>query len=361
MKKKGITILAVLVLCCLLLSACSETYKLPKLGQVQAIEINDLIGGENVRFEKESNRMYLVFEAIDKSFQNDRNCDVEDGHVYQVILYDADNATEVIVNEDGSVCKHGKHFAAVEPVNIAFFSSLFPTAVTAEPDQHPYVPQNIERGTPTNLIETETYTYFYEHVKMDDKNYTILGRASAQRPIEVVLALDELYGNRHTHTIRYVENSLEQSGEKQLYFMVYDEDTNGQSLYSFALEEDIVQTVFKENCSDMVLLEDPPNAVKDYGWVISGDSIYAVTLTEGTVYEAMSKTAEQLEIANEINGRFFDDVATDKYDWKYSKLKPDPDDDNILVITVIAVKGGAESTLYEYRFDCETLKLEATI
>lgn len=352
-----------LVLCmCMTMSACTSKLTNISPDRVERMEVVELLSGEKIELLHEGESMAVkqqLIEQLKQPFRSDGNCNVDDGHTYQIVMFVDDQVhANIIINGDGSACKEGKHFILAEEgkfLDLYTYQNLFSGVKAAENEfGKPYVPENIERGTSSSLVETEDYTYFYENVKMDGKRYTVVARTSDVVPIEIILAAPEIYGDKYVHTFSYEAFSYEQSGNAFIYFCDFDSDTHVSTLYFFSLETEVVGEVFDGQTSNMVVFEDPDEDVQGIGWVAYKDMIVAVNLEDGSSDEGLTKTIAELGNMDETNGHFFGN-PTQNNNVKYTQLSAG--EDNILIIKIMEGKGTDIKTVAEYKFDCTTQKL----
>ena len=372
MKRKTVSIIIAVVLC-FALSACSAKLVNVRSSDIILIEVHDLINGYMVEIDDPTRKIEII-EELDQQFNASGECTADDGHKYQVVMFSSDEMkANIIINGDGSVCKDRTHYIPASGsyfINVSRYDDMFRGMPERKKhDGKPYTPDNIERGHSDVLLETEDWTYLCENVVMEERNYTVISRErpddSELNEYQVLFSIKEPYGNKYKFTAEYILESAEQSkktmedeedgSEERMYFSVTDTETNKKSLHSFSVKSEYFETILESPCSNMIIFEDPPNALLGYGWVVIDNAVKTIRLCTGKTFDGMSRTIEQLDGMPDINEYFFS--GSKEYMLKYTELEII--ENGVIKINVIETNNLSfpEKKITSYEYDCLMSKL----
>lgn len=153
-----------------------------------------------------------------------------------------------------------------------------------------------------------SWSYFCANVQTAEGHQTILARDNPKGDIEVLLTLP-ISGTY----IDYIENSLQQSGNQQLYFTAPTEIIGQNELYSFRLSDSRMTKLLPAPCSNMIVPADPPNTLSGFGWLVYGSNAMGIDLAAGL-------TVPGSNLENCLDGHFFYGIGAG-FDKKYTVLE----------------------------------------
>lgn len=175
--------------------------------------------------------------------------------------------------------------------------------------------------------------YFLNDAEFDGQPFILLYREGADGGREILMSVVQEETN--PHALVYVEGSYEESDEKFLYFMLINGKTLHGSLYLFSLEDNRMNLVLEEPCSNnMAIFENPDPETAGLGWVAWQDYILPIKLQDGSSYEGGAASIADLGGMPEIHGNFFADGITED-EQKYTYLTPM--DNGILRLTTVVI------------------------
>ena len=324
--KKILTAIVLFAVCAGLVS-CTYNISSIDTSSITEFEIIELATGTKVNlgptdgnFEKAT----TLLTEFQGSFKREADCKPEDGHMYQIIIYDNEKVLlDVTVNSDGSYCMDKTRYVAQDgtsAISVGTIAAFFAGKSRIITDGNmPYTPENITRdGGAVTLIEHEGWTYFYETATMSGKRYTLLAREQGEI-FQVVMEFNEVYGDRNIKKLSYVENSFEQSDENFFYFLVKDTETERNRLIFFSPLQEVSGYVVEGPCSNMIIFTEQNQDAEKLGWIVTEDAITPIKLSDASVYEGMVCTVNDLGGLSEIEGSFFV-AGKDVYDLKYVEL-----------------------------------------
>ena len=276
----------------------------------------------------------LIFQ-LEQPYGAASDCAETDGHVYKVSLYIGEKLdTEVVINEDSSVCRGGKRYVPLDkadsPVNIDDWNALFakndssketdssakpaepsaPPEKDAQPPSEPAeepdaaagamdivacqgepkdLPQGAEILLSMPVADALPWSYYISDVRYDGQDFVMVWRDTPKGDAQWLCSIPQTTGDTALrHSIEYTEGSFEGSGEKFLYFTIQDASTFHRSLWCFDLETEYFNRVLETPCSNMIRLKDEPGDARNLGWIVYDHYLAAVDLAQGTTYEGMT-------------------------------------------------------------------------
>lgn len=175
-----------------------------------------------------------------------------------------------------------------------------------------------------------SWSYYCANVQTAQGEKTILARDNPKGDQEVLLELTQtgVY-------ITYVENSLQQSGGKWLYFTVPTEIVGQNELYGFELSKNELTRLLPAPCSNMVVPADPPRALAGFGWLVYEDKVVGVDLAAGQPYQGNS-------LDSNLDGHFFYGIGAG-FDTKYTVVEAVDGD----VLTLKTIQYDSQSSATE--------------
>lgn len=322
----------------LTLTSCSAkltTVRPAEISELQVERMTDgavvvLPNGEHDGDLKDS----LIFQ-LEEPYSETGSCGDTDGHLYHVRLYIGDKLdTEVIISEDGSVCKGGKRHApsdkADAPVDIADWNALFdedgavketnppteaakpsapqpeqPTASTgttaylssedgveivASQGEAKPLPPGAEILDSIPVCDVLPWSYYISSIRYDGQEFVMVWRDTPKGDdTQWICSVAQTTGDTALrHSIEYVEESYERSGENYLYFTVTDAANFHRSLWCFDPETRYFNRVLDAPCSNMILLEYEPHEAQGIGWIVYDHYLAAVDLAFGSTDEGLT-------------------------------------------------------------------------
>lgn len=153
-----------------------------------------------------------------------------------------------------------------------------------------------------------SWSYYCAAVSTPKGENTILVRDNPKGDSEILLTVE-----RPSIYITYIENSLQQSGGKWLYFTVPAEITGQNELYGFQLEENNLTQLLPAPCSNMIVQADPPNALSGFGWLLYEDRVVGIDLAVGQPYQGS-------RLESDLDGHFFYGIGAG-FDTKYTVVE----------------------------------------
>lgn len=197
--------------------------------------------------------------------------------------------------------------------------------------------------------------YYLNDAEFDGQPFILLYREGADGDLEILMSVVQEETN--PHALSYVEGSYEQSGGKFLYFVLVNGKTLHGSLYLFSLEDNRMNMVLEEPCSNnMAAFENPDPEIAGLGWVVWQDYILPIDLDEGSSYEGGAASIADLGGMPEISGNFFTGDVSEN-ERKYTYLTPM--DNGILRLTTVIIdttEQDPEKTFVQY-YDCINKRL----
>lgn len=216
-------------------------------------------------------------------------------------------------------------------------------------------PEDLVIGYRASIADTNTWNYFITDAYYSDQKYQMVCREDPVGNIEVLYGLAQT--DDYIVSINYVDLSFEKSGNRFLYFTIENGLTLHDSLFCFNLETLRFNEVLSEPCSNMVIFYDAPADIAGLGWVLYGDYILPIKLSDASSYEGMTKGIEDLGDMSDISYSFFFSVGSAD-EFKYSILDTLPD--GVLQIQVVTFSPSAENpeSRVIYNYDCvkQTIK-----
>jgi hypothetical protein len=324
--KKIFTAIVLLAVCVGLVS-CTYNISSIDMSSITEFEIIELATGTKVNLgpsDDNFDKAKTLLAEFQGSFKREAECKPEDGHLYQIIIYDNEKVLlDVTVNDDGSYCMDKTRYVAQDgtsAISVGTIAAFFAGKSRIITDGNmPYTPEEIERdGGAVTLIEHEGWTYFYETAKMSGKRYTLLAREQ-EGVFQILMGFNEVYGDRNIKKLSYVENSFEQSDENFFYFLLKDTETEQNKLVFFSPVQEVSGYVIEGPCSNMIIFTEQNQDAEKLGWIVTENAVTPIKLSDASVYEGMVCTVDDLGGLSEIGGSFF--VSNDStYDLKYVEL-----------------------------------------
>jgi len=197
--------------------------------------------------------------------------------------------------------------------------------------------------------------YYLSDAEYDGQAFILLYRDTAEGGQEILMSVVQEEVN--PHALNYVEGSYEGSGKKFLYFMLINGQTLHGSLFLFSLEDNRMNLVLEEPCSNnMVLFDHPPADIEGLSWVLWKDYILPIKLSDGSSYEGGAASIGMLGGMPRISGDFFAGGLVDGQ-IKYSYLTPV--DSHVLKVSTVIMDSAYEIqiSIVEQYYDCLTKEL----
>ena len=327
-------------ICIFVFSGCTAKLTTVRPAEISELRVERMADGVTVTLPSTEHsadlKNRLIFQ-LEEPYNETGDCTEADGHLYRVRLYIVDELdTEVIINEDSSVCRRGKlHIPsgkADSPVNIEDWSALFAEGDTskevnssAEPAESPAqstqpstVPAEATITVPTSFegnleivtsqgdakplppgaevlqsipaVDVLPWSYYISDVRYDGQDFVMMWRDTpkgddAQWLCSVAQTTED---TALRHSIEYVEESYERSGEKYLYFTILDASNFHRSLWCFDPETTYFSRVLDAPCSNMILLEYEPHEAQGIGWIVYDHYLTAVDLASESIDEGLT-------------------------------------------------------------------------
>lgn len=197
--------------------------------------------------------------------------------------------------------------------------------------------------------------YHINDAVYDGQAFILLYRDAADGTREILMSV--VQEDSDPHALTYVEGSYEAGGEQFLYFMLINGKTLHGSLYLFSITDKRMNLVLGEPCSNnMAIFDDPPEDIAGLGWVLYGDYILPIDLSEGSSYEGGAAGISDLGGMPDIQGSFFAEGIGEN-ERKYTYLTPLAD--GILRLTTVVIdvtEQNPERTTVQY-YDCVNKRL----
>lgn len=197
--------------------------------------------------------------------------------------------------------------------------------------------------------------YYLDDALYDGQAFILLYRDATQGGQEILMSI--VQEEETAHALNYVEGSWEASSKKFLYFMLINGQTLHGSLYLFSIEDNRMNLVLEEPCSNnMVLFDVPPADIEGLGWVLWKDYILPIRLSDGSSYEGAAASIEMLGGMPEISGSFFNHTGLGT-EIKYTYLTPVGS--QVLKLTTVVNNTDEETyeDLAQQYYDCVTMQL----
>ena len=204
-------------------------------------------------------------------------------------------------------------------------------------------------------VDVLPWSYFTGVMEYDGDQFVVLARELPRGDLEILFSATRNVGDNPHYYVEYVAGSYEQSGKTNLYFTL-GAPAGLHWLYRFDLQTERTSLVLDTICSEMVLFDKPQPDIEGLGWVLSEDMILPIRLEDGSVYEAMAHTLEDLGGAGEISYHFWAGIGA-AYDTKFPILTAL--DNGLLGIEVIELDSqtSAPETRIRFQYDCNMVNL----
>lgn len=152
------------------------------------------------------------------------------------------------------------------------------------------LPAGAELLTSLPVADIPPWSYYISDVSYDAQAFVMVWRDTPQGgDAQWLCSAAQMTGDTALrHSIEYVEESYERSGENYLYFTVTDGATFHRSLWCFDPETANFNRVLDAPCSNMILLEHEPHEAQGIGWIVREQSLTAVDLAFARVDEDLS-------------------------------------------------------------------------
>ncbi len=349
MRKRQLLLLAA-ALALLALTACTAKLTTVRPAEISELRVERMADGVTVTLPSAEHgadlKDTLIFQ-LEQPYGATGDCAETDGHVYKVSLYISEKLdTEVVINEDSSVCRGGKRYVPLDkadsPVNIDDWNALFaekdssketdssakpadPPTPPAEGTQPPSEPDAADgamdivacQGDPKDLpqgaeillslpvADALPWSYYISDIRYDGQEFVMVWRDTPKGDAQWLCSIPQTTGDTALrHSIEYVGGSYEGSGEKFLYFTIEDAATFHRSLWCFDLETEYFNRMLEAPCSNMVRLKDEPGDAQNLGWIVYDHYLAAIDLAQGTTYEGMT-----IDLSEYIKGSLFYEIG----------------------------------------------------
>lgn len=317
----------------LFLTACTSKLTTVRPSEISELRVERLSDGaigefpdkENARNLQES----LIFQ-LEQPYNSTGRCKDSDGHKYKVTLFICETIdTEVILNEDQSVCKEGSRYVASEkadnPVKLADWDMLFtekkaagteeidlPMDIVSCKGDPMELPQEAEILQSAPVAEDLPWSYYIGDVRFDGQEFVMVWRDNPKGDAQWLCSIPQYAGDDSLrHAVEYAEGSFESSGEKFLYFTIQDAATFHRSLWCFDPKSEYFDMLLEAPCSNMVILADEPKDAQHIGWIVYDHYLAAVDLANGEAFTSMS-----IDLDGHVKDSLFygiDSFGTHKY------------------------------------------------
>jgi len=230
-------------------------------------------------------------------------------------------------------------------------AALFDPATTGSSVRPQTVPDGVDFIYREPVAENEGWQYFISDLFYEDGEYQVLCRTDGSDLSELLFGIAR--NDEYMSSISYAEHSFEASGKTNLFFNVENGLSLHSSLWRFSISDERFAEVLPEPCSNMAVFPEPSDKTAGLGWIVYGDTITAVDLTEGSVRRDIFLDIDSMGDMSAISYSFF--LAPDDA-FKYTVL--DTYGSEQLSIEVIVFSPAEESeTRLLYRFDCANLTI----
>lgn len=349
MRKRQLLLLAA-ALALLALTACTVKLTTVRPAEISELRVERVADGVTVTLPSAKHdadlKDALIFQ-LEQPYGATGDCAEAGGHVYKVSLYIGEKLdTEVVINEDSSVCRGGKRYVPLDkadsPVNIDDWNALFakkdtsketdspakpvdpltPSAEGTQPSSPPEaepeatagamhivacqgdpkdLPQGAEILLSLPVADALPWSYYISDIRYDGQDFVMVWRDTSKGDAQWLCSIPQTTGGTALrHSIEYTGGSYEGSGEKFLYFTIQDASTFHRSLWCFDLETEYFNRVLEVPCSNMIRLKDEPGDAQNIGWIVYDHYLAAVDLAQGTTYEGMT-----IDLSEYIEGSLF--------------------------------------------------------
>lgn len=319
----------------LTLSACSAKLTTVRPAKISELRVERIADGMTVTLPSTGHdadlKDILIFQ-LEEPYHETGDCGAADKHLYHVRLYIGDKLdTEVIINEDNSVCRGGKRHIpsdkADSPVNIGDWNALFTESDTSTDADSPAKPvEPSAQSTPTAPAETPTsssvgdnleivasqgeakplppgaeilqsipavdalpWSYYISDVRYDGQDFVMVWRDTSKGDAQWICSVAQTGEDTALrHSIEYVGGSFEGSGDHFLYFTIEDGANFHRSLWCLDPETLYFNRVLDVPCSNMILLAYEPHEARGIGWIVYDHYLAAVDLAAGSTDEGLT-------------------------------------------------------------------------
>lgn len=340
MKKQPLLLSVTLLLGCLLFTSCTAKLTTIRPSSISKLHVERIADGAEATLpcaEHNADVMERLVLQLEEPYGAAGDCSETDGHIYHATLMRGENGQdvelEVFINEDSSVCKDGRRYVPLDkadsPVNIGDWNALFaeerpdtsePDTSTPEPQQ-PTKPGNMEivaskgeaKPMPAGsevidsvpVADVSAWSYYISNVRYDGQDFVMVWRDTLRGDAEWICSIPQTTGDTALrHSVEYVEESCGRSGEKYLYFTITDAATFHRSLWCFDVENVYFNRVLDAPCSNMIILADAPQDLKNIGWIVCDKTLAALDLQKGTADQSAS-----IDLTEYIEGSLFYEIG----------------------------------------------------
>ncbi len=336
MKSRRSVLVIISTILLVFLTGCTAKLTTIRPSEINRVLVERLADGAVIETLNADVAEWMILQ-FEQPYADEGACSQEDGHKYHVTLMRGqdgqDVELEVFINEDSSVCKKGTRYipmdAAHSPVNVADWDALFeeketdteppslspesstkdtesaePTVpaettvpssaegnleiVTSQGDAKP-LPAGAEILESIPVADILPWSYTISDVRYDGQDFVMVWRDTPKGDAEWICSVTQTTGDTALrHSIEYVEESYERSGEKYLYFTISDASNFHRSLWCFDPETTYFNRVLDAPCSNMILLEYEPHEAQGIGWIVYDHYLAAVDLAVGSTDEGLT-------------------------------------------------------------------------
>lgn len=340
-----------------------------KTDKVTGMYLERIEDGESVKFEADNaNIQKFIAKMQQVLYLKGEDCQGTEGHVFYIELTTTDGLHQIYVNEDGSVCYNGVHYAvdfsSETALSLNKLSRWIDEANTVVTEEAPEVTEETETE---EIIETEemtpqeladsivTINSKSELLNVNGTSYftaeaDILNESSVIFASTGETGIIKIYYKAPAGTdMQCVYQSYELSNEKMLYVNAYIQGSSPICI-ALNLETNKATSLSSEASSNLVAFDDPVVSIMQYGWIVTDTAVVPINLETGEADIENGYSIEKDDVLNVINNHFFTGNM-EGYDKKITTVEALTD--NYLTITVTeSSTDGNPDIVNTFEFDC---------
>ncbi len=344
-----------------------------KPDKVNNMEIERLSDGMKASYAAEDKTIAKFISAVNSVlFYDDGETIDENDAVFRITMDSEEDDFDILVNDDGSLCLNGKHYAvdfsSKATLNLSKINRWVDDAnrpedekdnpqestpdekdVTNESDPQEISDSIVKLSEKQDIVTSNGITYFIAEADILKENAVIFASTDNNGTINIYCKTP--IGS----SISYLNGSFEQSGGKILY-AITDASGMGKEVYGINIETNKVIRVSASPSSNLIVFETPELSILGLGWMINGNKIIPVNLSTAAVDDTKVYDIRNDAVAKAINNSFFEKIR-EGYDEKTVELAAEDDNHLLITVTESSSEGNPELN-YTFRFDCVNKTLE---
>jgi len=342
-----------------------------KSDKVTGMYLERIEDGKSAKYDADNvNIQKFIAKMQQILYLKGEKCQDIEGHVYYIELYTAEKQYQIYVNEDGSVCYNGIHYAVdfssetalslnklsrwVDEANKVKKATTVQeevqeaTEAETEVEAEEMTAQELADSIVTinsknEILNINGTSYFIADADILNENSVIFASTSDTGIIKIY------YKAPAGTDMQCVYQSYEQSNEKMLYVNAYIQGT-APICIALNLSTNKATALGKETTSNIVMFDNPVVSIMNYSWMVTDGAVVPIITETGEIDTANEYSIAEDPILNVINNKFFTGNM-EGYDKKITTIEAL--EDNYLTITVTETSSeGNPDIVNTFEFDC---------